>query len=338
MRQLGIGQIGAGLWGNVMLSVWAPRADVKLRAICDANGDRAKQVAAAVGAEAHYDNIDDFLRHPGLDAVGVATPDFAHREATVKALLAGKDVLVQKPMATTVADCRAMVEAERQSGRSLMVDFQHRWAIGFQEARFAIEAGRLGKLVHGRIGMSNTTRVPTEMLAWAGRSSCLWFLGTHTADLCRYLIGQEVKSVFASSSRGVLEGLGVTTPDFFHSTLLFEDGVSMQMENSWILPKSHVGGIEMGLTLYGSTGAVHVNSSPNNVIVLSHDAGEELPGTSRSQVMARGKSIGYFTDCVLAGRKPAITGHDGLMNTAILIAIERSIAEGRVVSLAEVLA
>lgn len=337
MNEVGLGQIGVGTWGQVMLNSWSKHPKARILAVCDADGDRARKIAQEFGIDAYYDNVEELLRHPGIDAVGVATPDYAHREGVVRALEAGKHVLVQKPMATTVDDAKAMVEAEQASGRYLMVDFQHRWGIGFAEARKAVESDSFGQVVHGHIRMSNSQRVPLQMLSWASQSSVLWFLGTHTLDLLRFVLGSEVKRVFGVSRRGVLASRGVDTPDFFQVTLEFENGACIQMENSWVLPEGEVAVIELNMELYGANECVRVHQAPNNVIQKTTKGGLEVPLGARSAVMARGTSLHYFIDCVASGTRPSITGHDGLMNTAALVAIEKSIAEGRPVDVAEVL-
>lgn len=337
MSNVTLGQIGTGTWGQVMLSAWENHPQANVVAVCDVSSDRAKEAAEKYGIDAYYDSIDDLLKHPGIDAVGVATPDFAHREAVVSSLDAGKHVLVQKPMATTVDDCKAMVAAQQASGKHLMVDYQHRWGIGFAEAHNSVHSEDFGQVVHGRIRMSNTQRIPLEMLSWSNESNVLWFLGTHTVDLLRYILGDEVTRVYGTSKYGVLRSRGVNTPDFFQTTLEFSNGASVQMENSWVLPKGDLGGIEMTLDVYGANECLRVHQSPNDVIVKATENGMEQPLNARSAVMARGISINHFTEKIAAGEQPSVTGHDGLMNTAVLVAIEKSVAEGRPVDLQEVL-
>jgi predicted dehydrogenase len=337
MSKVRLGQIGVGTWGQVMLTAWTPNPKADVQAVCDVDGDRAKEIAEKYGISTYYDNVADLLAHPGLDAVGVATPDFAHREAVVAALDARKHVLVQKPMATTVDDCKAMVAAQKRSGCHLMIDYQHRWGIGFAEARKAVSSDSFGRVIHGRIRMSNTQRIPLDMLAWSGDSNVLWFLGTHTVDLLRYVIGSEVTRVFGTSKYGVLQAQGKNTPDYFQTMLEFENGVSIQMENSWVMPKGHFAGIELSMELYGANESVSVNQSPNNVITKATEAGMELPLDARSAVMARGKSIDHFIDALSEGFEPSVGANDGLMNTAVLVAIEKSVAEGRPVDISEVL-
>ncbi len=337
MEEVRLGLIGTGTWGQVMLNAWESHPLARVEAVCDIDGDRARSIAAQFGVGAAYDKVEDLLRHDGISAVGIATPDFAHREAVVEALEAGKHVIVQKPMATTVEDCQAMVTAQERSGRHLMVDYQHRWGVGFAEARALAQSPEFGPVVHGHIRMSNYQKVPLELLAWSGRSNVLWFLGTHTADLLRFIIGSEVTRVYAVSRRNVLTSRGVDTPDFFQSTLEFENGACIQMENSWVLPMGDPARIELSLDLYGANECVRVNQSPNNVIVRSTEAGLEVPLGARSAIMARGRSLAHFVDAIATGAAPTVTGHDGLMNTAILVAIERSVVEGRPVELVEVL-
>jgi predicted dehydrogenase len=93
----------------------------------------------------------------------------------------------------------------------------------------------------------------------------------------------------------------------------------------------------MNMDLYGANACVRVNHSPNNVIMKYTETGAELPVNARSAVMARGVSIRHFVEAIAAGETPSVTAHDGLMNTAILVAIEKSIAEDRPVEIDEVM-
>lgn len=337
MERVKLGVVGVGTWGQVMLGAWSAHPEAEVVAVCDLDRERARAAARRYQIEAAYDDLEQFLDHPGLQAVGVATPDFAHREPVVRSLLAGKHVLVQKPMATTVEDCRAMLAAQAESGCYLMVDFQHRWGVGFAEARNTVASSSFGPVVHGHIRMSNSQRLPLQQLGWAAYTTVLWFLGAHTVDLLRYILGSEVRSVYAVSSKRVLRNKGLDTPDFYQTTLQFENGACIQMENSWVLPEGDHVGIELTMSLYGANECLRVNQTPNNVIVKSTRDGLEIPLAARSVILARGVSLHHFIDCIAQGKSPSVTGYDGLMNTAVLAAIEKSVSEGRSVYLREVL-
>lgn len=329
--------IGAGRWGQVMIDAWQKNPNVSIEAVCDLNEDQAKRVAGQYNIGKAYSDIAEMFQSTEIDAVGIATPDFAHRDPVVTSLEHGKHVLVQKPMATNVQDCQAMVKAQEASGAYLMVDFQHRWGIGHREAKIAVNSDSFGKPVHGRIRMSNKQSVPLEMLSWSGQSNVLWFIGTHTLDLLRYILGAEPVRVFAASESNILRAKGPETEDFFQSMIQFDNGAWIQMENSWVLPAGGAMTNETDLIIYGANESVEVKQSPTNLVVKSTETGTEIPDGARADITARHVSINHFIDCIREGVAPSVTGFDGLMNTAALVAIEKSARTGQPVLIEEVL-
>lgn len=332
-----IALIGAGTWGGVMLEAWRKNPLATTVAVCDLDADRARAAAEKFGVPAVHTDVAAMLEAEEPDAVGIATPDFAHREPVLECLRRGIDVLVQKPLATTVADAKAIAEAAEASDAELMVDYQHRWGIGFREAEKAVQAPEFGTPVHGRIRMSNRRHIPLDTLSWSGQSNVLWFIGTHTLDLLRHVMRAEPVRVFGAAEYGVLRAHGADTPDFFQSMIQFDNGAWVQMENSWVLPDGDLDSIEMSMDLYGSREVVRVKNSPSEVITRATAETAEVPAGSRGSIMGRDLSIDHFVRAVRAGEKPAVTAHDGLMNTAALVAIERSVAEKRIVEIKEVL-
>lgn len=329
--------IGAGTWGEVMLGAWDANPTATTLAVCDLDGDRAAKAAAKFGIEKVYTDLETMLETEDIDAVGIATPDFAHRDPVIACLQRDTHVLVQKPLATTVADAQAIVAAEKASNAHLMVDYQHRWGVGFREAKRIVGSPTYGAPVHGRIRMSNQRRIPLETLRWSGQSNVLWFIGTHTLDLLRHVMASEPIRVVAAAEYGVLRDNGADTPDFFQPMIQFDNGAWIQMENSWVLPNGDVDSIEMSMDLYGSNETLRVKSSPSELIVHATQQTSQVPAGSRGTIMGRNLSIDHFIEAVRTGQEPSVTAHDGLMNTAALVAIERSVAEGRIVELAEVL-
>src|SRR5699024_9722855 len=103
-------------------------------------------------------------------------------------------------------------------------------------------------------------------LAWSGRSNVLWFIGTHTLDLLRFVMKSEPFQVFAAKSKNVLKEEGIDTEDFFQSMIQFENGAWIQMENSWVLPAGDIDSIDLSLDIYGSKECVRVQQSPSSVI------------------------------------------------------------------------
>ena len=122
MKMLKCGVIGAGILGKSHLRACKQFPYAQPVAVCDINGERAKEVAENFGVEA-YTDYEDMLAKADMDVIHVATPDFAHRDPAVKSLQAGKHVLLEKPMATTLDDAKAIAEAASAADGKLMVNF-----------------------------------------------------------------------------------------------------------------------------------------------------------------------------------------------------------------------
>ena len=120
--------------------------NAEITAYYDLFYDRAKEYAAKYGGTA-YENYDTMLAEAPVDAVVVCTAARSHCEMTVKALLAGKHVLCEKPMAASLEEAEAMVEAANKNGRYLMIDQNQRLTKGHQYAKRLIERGEIGKII-----------------------------------------------------------------------------------------------------------------------------------------------------------------------------------------------
>jgi predicted dehydrogenase len=336
--KVSIGIVGAGIWGrNHALALGDhPRGSVDL--VCDRDERRARALAEKLGC--HWVTSIAEVAASTVDAVTIATPDHLHRDPCLAVLEAGKHVMVEKPLATTVADGRAMVTAAEKAGVNLMVDFHARWHPLFMGAKAYVERGDLGAPVMAYARLSDTIHVPTEMLDWGGRSGPEWFLFPHTMDVVRWLIGRNPIEVYAKGHRGVLESRGVSCWDAVQALVEFEGKAFATFETSWIVPNSYTNVVDNRLTLYGEKGGLELKNEPNLWVFTDR---YHTPFSSES-VTRYGKawgfqyeSIRYFIDCVADGVTPEAGGRDGLMVTAMIEATLKSLAERRPVKIAEVL-
>lgn len=325
--------IGAGLWGSLHARVYSESRRAQLVAVCDSDSDRAAEVAREFGVDCHTDHLE-LLSRPDVDAVSIVTPDFAHTQLALDAIAAGKHVLIEKPLATTSAECRRIIDAARGAGVKLMVDFHNRWSPPFFKARKSIEAGEIGsvRLIYYRL--NDTIFVPTEMLSWAARSTVEWFVGSHSLDTVRWLVGDEVTHVYAVSRSVVLKDRGIDTPDFYEAVLEFANGAVAVVENCWILPGSAPNIIDLKCEVVGSDGALYVDGSHHRMLE-KYASGRGtypdvlvLPEVQGAQMGFAAESIRHFIDCVLDGLEPITTGEDGLVVTQLVEAIEESVASG----------
>ena len=331
---IGIGIVGAGRWGAHHAHVFGTLPRSQVIAVCDSNGEAAHALARDAKAEAVFTDHREMLRHSGIDAVSVATPDFAHAAVILDALAAGKHVLTEKPLSTDLREAEAIKAAVDKTDCVLMVDFHNRVSPAFAAAREEISSGAIGKPAHVSARLSNTVEVPLEMLGWSSKSSALWFLGSHLVDILRFLLNDDVSRVFAVSGEGVLQARGVDTKDFHLSILEFRGGTKAVIENSWILSRDNPMIFDFKVELVGTAGQLVLNPSHSGSFQKLDGSGlsyQDMFGiTPAGQRRIGGfvhESIARFLDA-LDGAPLLASADDGLAATRVLHSIELSAASG----------
>jgi len=340
VEKIGFGLIGTGLWGEMHAKTYSSSPAVEFKALCDLREDRAKEVAEKYGAKDHYSDYRKLLERDDISAVSIATPDFAHTEIAIAAAKAGKHILIEKPLATSVEDCEKIISAVNEAKNiKFMVDFHNRWNPPFANLKTAIGEGDLGKPMLMYVRLNDAISVPTNMLSWASKSEVAWFVGSHAVDLTRWLFNDEVRKVYAVSRSEVLREKGVDTPDFYEAILEFKNGGVATVENCWILPDSLPTVIDFKFQIIGSEGAVYIDLSSHGVIQKYTKEKASNPDvfvypTIHGKSMGFGiESIRHFVDCVVKDEEPMTTGADGLAVTRIICAIQESSKKGEPVSL-----
>lgn len=339
MNKSGFGLIGCGLWGSVHARVYAASPGGRLVAVCDRDGERAARFAKEYGAGKHTSSWRDVVSDPEIRAISVVTPDFEHAEIVLAAIEAGKDILVEKPLATSVAECEQIVEARKRKGVRVMVDFHNRWSLPFVQVRRALDAGELGTLMMVNIRLNDTIFVPTKMLSWAARSSPLYFLGSHVVDLIHWLSRAEVTRVYSVSRSVVLKEAGIDTPDLYQSILELSNGATAMVENCWIVNENAPNVFDFQCEFVGSKGSAYANISAHRALETYTASGAALPDLLGS-VDLYGKPVGFavapiehFVDCVINQTDPLVTDEDGLKAARVIAALQESAKTGQPVVL-----
>ncbi len=337
---VGMGVIGAGVWGNIHCTTYSALPNVTLVAVCDLIPEKAKAMAEKYGAKRWYTDYKQMLADPEIDAVGVVTPDFAHKQPVLDAAAAGKHVIVEKPMATTLQDAIEMSEAAEKNGVILMPDFHNRWNPCFVTAMESIEDGTLGAPKYIYIRHSNTKYVPFSMLNWSAKSSVLWFLGAHACDLARFVMNSNVIKAYTVSRKGILQKAGLDIPDFFATILEFENGGVATIENAWILPDTLQCVGEFRAEILCENGMHNVQFNTNDsCVTYAESAGRGRLRDLYAENLVYGKlkgfcfdSIIHFVECVETGAQPMVSALDGIENTRTLEAMSRSLELGQPVN------
>ena len=290
-------------------------------------GDEAKSTALAdrYGIEhVHgYADYDQLLNSGDIDAIYLALPNDMHRQYALPALQRGIHVLLEKPMATSEADCEAMIEAARNGNAKLMIAYR----LHFEPATLAaIELVRAGKL--GRIrafsAMFSQSVAPSNHRAnhgyWAGPVSDM---GVYPINAVRNLFGEEPVEVSAC---------GVRDPDLPFN---FDDTVSVTLRFADHRVAQFVvcysGASIDQYRILGTKGDLEV--SPGFMFGVGLKYQLTLDGKTQEQAFDAtdqfGGELQYFSDCILHNREPEPNGEEGLADVRVLAAIERALESGQ---------
>lgn len=335
----------------------AGRAD--LVACSDILPDRAEALAAEFGLTVM--SFEEILSNPDIDAVTVCVPSGRHAEVGVPALLAGKHVIIEKPMEVTLEACDRLLAAQRTSGRTLAVVSQHRFDRAAQLVHEAVSEGRLGTLVLAEC------RVPwfrTQEYYDSGQWRGTWELdgggalinqGIHTVDLLRWMCGPVV-SVYAQARTATHQRIEVE--DVVCATLTFANGaIGTVMASTSAYP-----GFPASLSLHGSAGGavIHGDRLATLTLIDGPTVGGEGTTAHAQQVASGGTRAATravdeasdlpadpadvwgeahrlqlldFVDAVVEGRDPLVDGVSGRQSLELVLAIYESARTGKVVEL-----
>ncbi len=268
-KKVKVGVIGVGTHGENHLKSYAACADAELVAICDTNEELLAQRAQQYCVPQTFTSYSQMLQEADIEAVSLVLPDHLHREVAEAAFAAGKHVLLEKPMATSVPDAEAICQAWRRAGTKLMVNWSNRWMPGFAQTKAALDAGELGEPLYIYARLNNTIYVPTKMLAWAGNTKLPFWIMNHRLDIARWYAGCEAKRVTAVCRSRVLSEMGIDTPDFYQATVEFESGLVGNFESCWIMPNSLPWVVDSKFELICTHGYANVDSIQPSYIVAS---------------------------------------------------------------------
>jgi predicted dehydrogenase len=334
----GFALIGCGLFGERHAQAYSRHHAVDFIAACDLDAVRAQRMAETYGARRHTANLRDLLDDPAVHAVSIATPDHAHRDVAIACAEAGKHLLVEKPLATTVADAEVIVAAADRAGITLMVDFHNRVNPPMVAARTAVARGDLGRVGYVYARLSNTVTVPQDMLSWSGNSSALWFLGSHMIDIVGWILDDRPVRVYVVSRDGILKARGIEAPDFHVATAEYAKGAVAVFEHAWILPRSENAMKDLKLEILGSGGALRIDGSHSRVVELFTETKGSYPdmlvppfGPHLTGFVL--DAIAHFIEAVTVGKPVLATGQEGLDNVRIIAAMNAAANLGRAVTL-----
>ncbi len=326
--------LGAGRIGKVHASAVASVPGAILVAIFDPMPAAAEAIRTAYGCDIR--SIDAIEAAADVDAVVICTPTDTHADLIERFTRAGKAVFCEKPVDLSlarVAGCLKVVEATKGT---LMVGFNRRFDPDFMAVKAAIDTGRIGRVEMVTISSRDPGAPPADYITRSG--GMFRDMTIHDFDMARWLLGEEVETVYALASVLVDKKIG-ELGDFDSANVILRTASGTQAIITNSRRASY--GYDQRIEVLGALGMVSAeNHAENRVEIADKDGFHRAPLLNffmSRYTAAYANEIAAFVASVADGVATPTTGHDGLMALALAEAALLSVAEGRAVKVSEVL-
>jgi predicted dehydrogenase len=353
-QKLRVGVIGLGFAGRTALEAFSELPDVEVIGLAGLEKDTLTSLGEKHGVPHLYEKWEDLLETPGLEAVSIGTPTQLHAPIALAALQKGLHVLSEKPLARTVAEGTAMVEASKQAGRVLKVVFNHRERGDVAALKHQIDEGQLGRIYYAKAHWMRRNGIP-GMGGWFTNRELsgggpLIDLGVHILDMALHLMGEPQVSTVSADTFAELgpRGKGSRDPnantlgsafeveDLATAYLRLKGGGALQLETSWATFRAP--GDNFGIELFGTDGGAKIevqNYTNEDTLRIFTDVG----GVPAEVKPATGAGLGHravvreFVRIVKSGEWEGQNGSEALLRTEIIDACYASAKAGREVVL-----
>ncbi|MGD8835470.1 MAG: inositol 2-dehydrogenase [Desulfobacteraceae bacterium] len=327
--KINVGVIGAGRIGRLhaeTLISCVPQAN--LVAIADAIADAAASCAEQLGIESHYTDHRLILDNPDIDAVFICSSTDTHADFIQQAAAAGKHIFCEKPIDLDPQKIDTALTAVEQAGVKLQVGFNRRFDPNFKRARDLVAEGRIGAPEIVRITSRDPEPPPIEYVKVSG--GLFLDMAIHDFDMCRFLLDEEVKRIFACGTCLVDPAIGQAGDiDTAVTTLTYQSGALCTIDNS----RRSVSGYDQRIEIFGSEGCVVVgNPSQNSAVCYSdQQISMDLPyffflDRYRESYIAEAQD---FIQCLMEDREPSVGGLDGKISVLMGLDAIKSYHENR---------
>jgi predicted dehydrogenase len=312
----------------------------------DRNPDRSEALAVMFGGKAAK-TVDELFEDPEIQAISDCSSNEHHHLFSTKALLSGKHVLCEKPIALTVEHAKEIIDAQKRSGKKLMVDHNQRFTRAHQKAREILQSGELGKVLTFQTTFGHSG--PEE---WGfNKTNSTWFfkkersghgvagdLGVHKVDLLHYLLDDEIEQV--SAFQGALDkvdenGKPIEVCDNIVCSLKTKKGFLGTASFSW----TYYGEEDNSTVVYCQKGILKIYHNDQYQIEVLAKNGEkihyELEAIQTNDNQTPSGVIDAFVDAIRLGEEPIVTGEDALASLKVILGIIEAAETNRVVTIEE---
>lgn len=349
VEKLTYGLIGCGRIAPNHITAAMNNADaLEVVALCDPVREHAERILSFLPEEKRasvrmYEDYREMLRDGAPTLVSIATESGKHASIGLDCLDAGCNVIIEKPIALSMDDARALVSKAKEKNVKLCVNHQNRFNKAVQKIRSAVEEGRFGRMLHGTAhilwsrGEEYYAQAPWRG-TWAQDGGCLMNQCIHNIDLLRWMMGDEISEVMAYTDR--LTHDYIQAEDIGMALVRFRNGSYGMIEGTTnVYPHN----LEETLYLFGEDGTVKAGGKSVNVIESwDFRDGKDDPayikenfGENPPNVYGFGHTPLYrdMTEAIQNDRPPYVDGEAGMRALELVLAIYQSAATGRPVSL-----
>ena len=330
MQTIRWGIIGVGRFGAIHAQVLASLPGSEVVAMSARRQEGLAEVAGELGVSGDkcYTDFHQLLADPDIDAVSITTHWQQHHEVAMAALASGKHVLLEKPMAASVDECREVMAAAEAASGFFMVGHVCRFDPRATLAKQAIDEGRIGRIVsmHAR---RNLPKAPGNIRL--DKISPLIGDGIHDADLMMWFLGRGPSQVY---------GRTVKVDDFDYADLgwamlHFDEEAIGVVETVWCLPENVPTVIDAKFEVIGTEGMLSIDCANTGLTILDANGAKKpdtvyWPQQHGRLVGAVANELGYFADCIRRGESPSVvTAEEAGRAFAVMAAAEQSAELGR---------
>ncbi|MHA1668492.1 MAG: Gfo/Idh/MocA family protein [Candidatus Heimdallarchaeaceae archaeon] len=314
MEKLNVVVIGVGSWGQNHARVFSEIENTNLIGLYDLNQDRAKQLALKYGVQV-FPNLESVYKNDDVDIITIASPTTTHAKIAEKAIEHGKNVLIEKPMTSTVEEAEKIVQMEKDYDVIVSVGFIERFNPIVERSKTLIEDKELGDIV-----LLSARRLGPY---WPDRLKdvdVIRDVSIHDIDVFRYLLGKDPLSVYARGGK-----LRHGYFDYAEILLDFNEGITGFIESNYLTPHKH-----RKLMLTCEHGIVEADYMTQEYVIEDDESVRKPKYSWKEPLKAEMKE---FVNACLTKTKPPVTALDGLKALKIAISSIESINAHRVVEL-----
>lgn len=330
-NKISVGVVGCGYWGPNLIRNFSRLPNAEVAAVCDLSQERLDHMTNLYPAAKPYKNFHEMLADAGLDAVIVATPLKTHYEFAKASLLAGKHTLVEKPMASSTAECEELVELAESRKLTLMVGHTYLYSEPIHRIKDIVDSGDVGDVLYINSQRLNLGLFQTDI-------NVAWDLAPHDISIILHILGETPESVNCQGNAHITPGI----EDVTNMSMNFQGKRFASIQSSWLEPRK-----VRQMTIVGTRRMIVYDDLEPREKIRIFDVRVERPphydtfgqfhysyhyGDCYIPHLQQGEPLNvlcrHFLECIEEGTKPLTCGREGLKLVRMLEACSESLAVG----------